>query len=183
MAGLRVQTWQTRDHTHGQYNHGMDVFRLRDCVVDDYRSYVSSFIRIRDPRIKAEVERCLKEGLLWPDPMIQMNPSYQDGDSLDELVAEKILHPECLNIFRRGKGQGEQGIPLRLYKHQVDAIRIAAAVRIDGVEPVIVTAEKDRSIGRDRRGRMHLVAGLVSPAGADLLSADTAAGQQPAAGM
>lgn len=34
----------------------MDVFELRQRVIDDYRRYITSFISIRDQRIQAEVD-------------------------------------------------------------------------------------------------------------------------------
>ncbi len=40
----------------------MDVFKVRDRLVEDYRSYVGSFIRIRDGRIREHVDRSLAEG-------------------------------------------------------------------------------------------------------------------------
>ena len=66
----------------------MEVFALRDRLVGDYESYVGSFIKIKDARIEDEVMRSLDEGLLWPDPLIQLNPSFEAGESIDELVDE-----------------------------------------------------------------------------------------------
>ena len=37
----------------------MDVSGLRDRLVSDYRDYIRSFIKIRDPRIKAFVDDAL----------------------------------------------------------------------------------------------------------------------------
>ena len=34
----------------------MNVFELRDQLVDDYRDYTRSFIKIRDPRIREFVD-------------------------------------------------------------------------------------------------------------------------------
>ena len=73
----------------------MDVFALRDRLVGDYESYVGSFIKIKDARIEDEVMRSLDEGLLGPDPLIQLNPTFQAGESIDELVEEGLLHGEC----------------------------------------------------------------------------------------
>ena len=50
----------------------MDVFRLHDRLVADYASYVKSFIQIRDERIDQHVEKSLADGLLWPEPLIQL---------------------------------------------------------------------------------------------------------------
>jgi hypothetical protein len=105
----------------------LDVFRLRHKLVDDYGSYVSSFIRIKDERIKEKVRNSLGEGLLWPDPLIQLNPSFEAGETIDELVAEGILHEECARIFRRKRELHDPGEDLRLHRHQADAIRTARA--------------------------------------------------------
>jgi hypothetical protein len=61
----------------------MDVFRLCRRLVDDYGSYVSSFIRTKDERIEEEVISSLGEGLLWPDPLIHLNPSFEAGKTID----------------------------------------------------------------------------------------------------
>ncbi len=103
----------------------MDVFQLRNHLVGDYGSYVESFIKIRDGRIEKEVKRKLDDGLLWPEPLIQLNPSFEVGESIDELVGDGSLHEECARIFRVGKGNGDPGKPMRLHKHQSDAVRVA----------------------------------------------------------
>nr|MBA2441837.1 DEAD/DEAH box helicase [Rubrobacter sp.] len=105
----------------------MDVFELRNRLVQDYGSYVDSFIRIKDARIEEEVRRSLDEGLLWPDPLIQLNPSFEAGETVDELVEEGILHEECARVFRASKGPHDPGKELRLHLHQAEAIRTARA--------------------------------------------------------
>ena len=57
----------------------MDVFKLREQLVNDYRHYAQSFLTIKDDRIRAYVERELDEGLLWPDPPLQLNPAFESG--------------------------------------------------------------------------------------------------------
>jgi len=69
----------------------MNVFELRNQLVEDYKSYVSSFIQIRDERIRAHVDDQLKAGLLWPEPLIQLNPAFQLAHYINELVDEGIL--------------------------------------------------------------------------------------------
>lgn len=87
-------------------------------------AYVGSFIEIRDARIRQRVDEELQSGLLWTEPLIQLNPSFASGGSIEDLVDEGLLHAECRRIFRSGKADGE-GRVLRLYTHQVDAIRAA----------------------------------------------------------
>jgi len=102
----------------------MDVFDLRNQLVSEYESYISSFIRIRDQKIRDFVDEKLDQGLLWPDPLIQLNPSFSPGKWVDELVEEGLLHNECKKIFRIKNDDGRDE-RLRLHKHQEDAIRVA----------------------------------------------------------
>jgi ATP-dependent helicase YprA (DUF1998 family) len=102
----------------------MDVFELRERLISDYSSYIRSFIRIRDQRIDGLVAACLDAGVLWPDPLIQLNPSFRFAGTIDDLVADGTLHPDCAVVFRIGKDAGT-GKPLRLYQHQADAIQRA----------------------------------------------------------
>ncbi len=53
----------------------MDVFALRERVVNDYKSYIESFVRIRDKRINDVVQEQFSSGMLWPDPILQLNPA------------------------------------------------------------------------------------------------------------
>lgn len=104
----------------------MDVFDLHKTVIRDYSHYTKSFIRIADDRIKETVENAVDNGLLWPDPLLQLNPAFEPGDSIDDLVQEGILHEECGRIFRIKTEQDQVGKPLRLHQHQSESIRIAA---------------------------------------------------------
>ena len=101
----------------------MDVFALRDQLTRDYATYIESFIEIRDERIRTHVERELDEGLLWPDPLLQLNPSFEPGARINQLVADGILHPLCRQIFRL-KPDDKPDKPLR-HRHQTEAIEAA----------------------------------------------------------
>jgi ATP-dependent helicase YprA (DUF1998 family)/very-short-patch-repair endonuclease len=103
----------------------MNVFELRNQLVENYKSYISSFIQIRDKRIGSHVDEQLKAGLLWPEPLIQLNPVFQQGHYIDELVDEGVLHKTCKAIFRRKDENNPGGNSLRLHQHQEDAIRVA----------------------------------------------------------
>lgn len=103
----------------------MQVFQLRQQLIRDYGDYVRSFIEIRDERIQQRVAEELESGLLWPEPLIQLNPAFESGGSIEDLVVEGLLHEECRRIFRFGKTAVDPGKPLRLYRHQVEAIRAA----------------------------------------------------------
>jgi ATP-dependent helicase YprA (DUF1998 family)/very-short-patch-repair endonuclease len=103
----------------------MDVFALRERLVDDYASYANSFIYIRDARVRDQVDSDLRSGLLWPEPLIQLNPTFEPGGYVDDLVQEGLLHAECGEIFRVKVDRLDHGRALRLHKHQVDALRAA----------------------------------------------------------
>lgn len=105
----------------------MDVFQLRRQVVDDYDSYVRSFVTIRDPAIEALVARELEQGLLWPDPLVQLNPAFEPGEPLEALIAEGLLHPRCRDIFCVKPDHHTNLGPLTFHRHQVEAFRAAAA--------------------------------------------------------
>lgn len=120
----------------------MDVFALRDTLIKDYRDYVSSFIRVRDQRIRQKVDSWFDQGRLWPDPMIGLNPTFAAGATIDGLVKRKILHSQCAEIFRVGKSAGAPlGHTLTLYRHQMEAIEQAQAghnyvrMTVDGFDP------------------------------------------------
>ena len=100
----------------------MDVFDLRETLISKYQDYVRSFIRTRNKRIQDLVDKELKEGLLWPRPLVQLNPFFECGKSIPELVDEKILSEECKRIFRIGKTASSEGSILSLRRHQEEAM-------------------------------------------------------------
>jgi ATP-dependent helicase YprA (DUF1998 family) len=103
----------------------MDVFGLHKHVISEYAGYTQSFIRIADTRVRDEVTRQISQGLLWPDPLIQLNPSFAPGGTIDALVKEGVLHEKCSRIFRIKQHDNDSGMPLNLHRHQVEAIRKA----------------------------------------------------------
>jgi hypothetical protein len=44
-----------------------DIFNLHSVIVNDYQSYIQSFININDPEIRDVVEGELEKGKLWPE--------------------------------------------------------------------------------------------------------------------
>ena len=77
----------------------MDIFQFRDAVIQDYRDFVEGFLQIRDDRLQAYMAERLNSGALWPDPLLQLNPSFMPGKSIAELVQDKTLHHLCNDIF------------------------------------------------------------------------------------
>ncbi len=103
----------------------MDVFELRNRLIADCQSDVTSFMALRDERIKERVETSLREGRLWPEARIGLNPSFESGGTVDELVAEGLLHDRSRAVFRSGKSTSDPvGGPMRLHRHQMDPLDV-----------------------------------------------------------
>lgn len=98
----------------------MDVFSLRDSIIAEYRKFATSFTTIYAEDIRAQVEAIYAEGRFWPDPLLQINPSYKRGANIETLIAGGALDPRTAEIFRA------DGAALSLYKHQEQAIALAA---------------------------------------------------------
>jgi hypothetical protein len=86
----------------------MNVFELRKRLIADYGNFVQGFVHIQDGRIHQKVAEELAAGLLWPEPLTQLNPSFEPGAWIDELVDDGTLHEACRRIFRKEKQTGEQ---------------------------------------------------------------------------
>ena len=99
----------------------LDVFALRDSVVDEYERFATSFTTIHAQDIREQVEAIYAEKRYWPEPLIQINPSYRRSTDIRALAENGVLDPGCADIFRA------DGRPLSLYKHQEQAIALAAA--------------------------------------------------------
>ena len=98
----------------------MDVFSLRDSIIGEYRKFATSFTTIHAEDIRQQVEKIYAEGRFWPDPLLQINPSYKRGANIEALVTARALDPRTAEIFRA------DGAPLSLYKHQEQAIALAS---------------------------------------------------------
>jgi Lhr-like helicase len=103
----------------------MDVFEFREKLVGDYSAFTRSFTRIKAVDIKTFVDAAYDSQRYWPAPLVQVNPNFRSGHTVDELVSAGGLHPECARIFRAGKSASSPGVSLRLFKHQEEAIGFA----------------------------------------------------------
>ena len=90
------------------------VFKIHESIVNDYKSYVSSFIQIKNDTIRDIVEWDIELGKLWPEALLRFNPSFEKGESVKSLIDTNVLHSELENVFTG----------YNLYKHQVDALRL-----------------------------------------------------------
>ncbi len=104
----------------------MDVFAIRDELIEDYRSFTGSFVAPRDPHIQKFLEKELAGGAQWPDPWLSLNPNFAPGGTVSELVEAGLLHEECGRIFRIKEGPDDPGARgIAFHRHQRDAIEAA----------------------------------------------------------
>ena len=95
----------------------MDVFSLRDTVVGEYKKFATSFTTVHAKDIRDQIEAIYAKNQYWPDPLIQLNPNYKAGRSIEALVKDGVLEPTCADIF---KG-------VSLHRHQEEAVALAQA--------------------------------------------------------
>jgi len=106
---------------------GLDVFSLRDSVVADYKRFATSFTTIYADDIRQQVEAIYAGQRYWPEPLIQINPSYRRTTTIDRLAVSWGLDPRCAEIFRTTPTtDAPNGEPLALYKHQEQALALAS---------------------------------------------------------
>lgn len=103
----------------------MNVFKYRDNIVANYRSFTTSFTKIKASDIQRFVTNRYDSGHYWPAPLIQLNPAFVAANNIEQLVAAGKLHPTCQDIFRFGRKTGSPGVSAQLHKHQYDALEIA----------------------------------------------------------
>lgn len=104
----------------------MDAFEVLRRVLDDYMSFVNGFLDIRNDRVRDKVTKEIDGGLLWPEPWLALNPSFQLGGTVTDLVEQGLLHPTCREIFRHRTQADPYGWEIAFHQHQADAVRIAA---------------------------------------------------------
>jgi hypothetical protein len=94
----------------------MNVFELDQALVLDYERFARSFTQIRAPDIRQQVEAIYASDRFWPEPLISINPRFELGASVDDLVRGGSLHEATARVFCA------EGKPLSLYRHQAQAI-------------------------------------------------------------
>lgn len=92
----------------------MNIIELYENLKDSYKSYLESFVTIKDERIKEKVSDSIKHEELWPKALIQFNPNFEKGIGVKELIAKGFpIHPDLEYFFDKP-----------FYKHQQDAIEL-----------------------------------------------------------
>jgi superfamily II DNA/RNA helicase/very-short-patch-repair endonuclease len=103
----------------------VDVFEFRRCIIEDYERFSRSFTHVQAEDISQFLDAEYRAEKFWPAPLVQLNPNFVPGGTIEDLVDQGLLHEECRKIFRTGKTSGDIGKAMRLHKHQEDAIRVA----------------------------------------------------------
>ncbi|MCF2518526.1 DEAD/DEAH box helicase [Dyadobacter sp. CY351] len=94
-----------------------NIFQLHNEILNDYKLYIDSFINIADERILTTVKKDFDSGSLYPEPLIQFNPSFESGGNVDDLIKTGIISNEFANIF-----YDTENTSWEIYKHQTEAI-------------------------------------------------------------
>lgn len=69
----------------------MDAFGVLDEVLTDYESFGKGFLDIKNDQIRSKVLGEIDDGLLWPEPWLALNPAFEPGGSVGDLVARDVL--------------------------------------------------------------------------------------------
>ena len=94
-----------------------NIFDLHHDILSDYKLYIDSFLNIADKKILDTVKKDFDSGNLYPEPLIQFNPSFESGGKVEDLVNDGVLVRDFNNIF-----YDETGNSWSIYKHQTEAI-------------------------------------------------------------
>ncbi|MCV7195926.1 DEAD/DEAH box helicase [Mycobacterium angelicum] len=103
----------------------MDAFDVLGEVLRDYENFVKGFLDIKNEQIRAKVEADIEGGLLWPEPWLALNPAFEAGGTVSELVQREVLHHEANSIFRARTDENATGREIAFHRHQTDAFEIA----------------------------------------------------------
>ena len=99
----------------------MNIFQFRDELIESYKAFSRSFTKINSEDIRIKVENeCNDLKRYWPEPLLQINPSYKQNKTVSEYCQIGKLHPECDAIFLDKDKKS-----IRLFVHQEQAIDFA----------------------------------------------------------
>ncbi|MGY5853180.1 MAG: DEAD/DEAH box helicase, partial [Candidatus Thorarchaeota archaeon] len=89
---------------------------------EDYRSYVSTFQKYRNPRIADWVRTRIETGtLLWQEPLVELNRRFQTGKSISDFISEDHLDKRVRNMFLVNPDNSKSPV-IELYRHQSESI-------------------------------------------------------------
>ena len=87
----------------------MNVFEFRQHLVTEYSAFTRSFTRIKADDIRAFVDAEYASQKYWPEPLVQINPNFKTGGTVEQLVSAGQLDARCADIFRFGKSESSAG--------------------------------------------------------------------------
>lgn len=93
--------------------YSMNILEFHRQLIENYKSYIQSFLHIKDDKIRNFVDKEIHNNKLLPEPLVQFNPTFEQNNSLSSLG----LHPELGSIFEG----------FELFRHQEEAILLGAA--------------------------------------------------------
>lgn len=106
----------------------MDVFSLSETLTNQYTRFARSFTKIRSVELKENIDQLYAGRKFWPEPLLQLNPHYEDGGSVLRLVGPSGLDSECARIFLDPRADASNpDKTLKLRRHQEQAISLALA--------------------------------------------------------
>jgi ATP-dependent helicase YprA (DUF1998 family)/very-short-patch-repair endonuclease len=103
----------------------VDAFGVLSEVLADYEAFVTGFLNIQDERVRQKVEQEIQDGLLWPEPWLALNPAFEPGGTVSDLVDRSLLHPGAREIFRVRTEKEPFGREIAFHRHQTDAFQVA----------------------------------------------------------
>ena len=80
----------------------MDVFDLDRSLIGDYERFARSFTEIRARDIKQQVDVLYGSRRFWPEALVSLNPHFEPGPTVEELVREGVLHPHTAAVLPAG---------------------------------------------------------------------------------
>lgn len=95
---------------------------ITNYIQNEYSSFLSSIFTVDDPDYQGQLQQALRELDLFHGPYVKTVLPFVKGDSIRQLIDQRILSPEFLKLKSIDPDRP-------LYSHQVEAINKAAAGR------------------------------------------------------
>ncbi|HEM7803028.1 DEAD/DEAH box helicase [Burkholderia cenocepacia] len=96
----------------------MNVFDLDADLLRRYEAFARSFTNIRAKDIRTQVKAIYSSGKFWPEPLIGVNPHFEDGRALVDLANEGVIDPDLPKVFAVGADRSV----ISLRRHQDQAL-------------------------------------------------------------
>jgi len=121
----------------------VDIFGLDQALIERYESFARSFSEIHAPEIRAQIDAAYTDQRFWPEPLITINPHFEAGASVDQLVAQNVLDPALSKIFAAGSDRK----PIKLHRHQERAVAKARNADANRVRTLVTRHTEGRQLG------------------------------------